>query len=201
MNIKSITLAVSTLILSSSVNSAILDFDVLISSGSGLTYVGDSYTEDGFSLTAIPCASCTNGFYAYQTESLQYTGSPGLVRADVSGGIVLENDLGNSFDLISIDLSSGDQNHTGLIPVAFYGSVGGDVVTQVFWFNSDLDGVSTTFTFNDSFKNITTLYWEQGAIYHQFDNIVLSSVPVPAGAWLFGSGLIGLIGIARRKKT
>ena len=26
-------------------------------------------------------------------------------------------------------------------------------------------------------------------------------VPVPAAAWLFGSGLIGLIGIARRKKT
>jgi len=27
-----------------------------------------------------------------------------------------------------------------------------------------------------------------------------SSVPVPAAVWLFGSGLIGLIGIARRKK-
>jgi len=28
----------------------------------------------------------------------------------------------------------------------------------------------------------------------------VSSVPVPAAIWLFGSGLIGLIGIARRKK-
>jgi hypothetical protein len=27
------------------------------------------------------------------------------------------------------------------------------------------------------------------------------SVPIPASVWLFGSGLIGLIGIARRKKT
>ena len=26
-------------------------------------------------------------------------------------------------------------------------------------------------------------------------------VPVPAAVWLFGSGLIGLIGIARRKKS
>jgi len=26
------------------------------------------------------------------------------------------------------------------------------------------------------------------------------AVPVPAAVWLFGSGLIGLIGIARRKK-
>ena len=29
----------------------------------------------------------------------------------------------------------------------------------------------------------------------------VSAVPVPAAAWLFGSGLIGLIGIARRKKS
>jgi len=27
----------------------------------------------------------------------------------------------------------------------------------------------------------------------------ISSVPVPAAVWLFGSGLLGLIGVARRK--
>ena len=29
---------------------------------------------------------------------------------------------------------------------------------------------------------------------------VLQAVPVPAAIWLFGSGLIGLFGFARRKK-
>jgi hypothetical protein len=29
----------------------------------------------------------------------------------------------------------------------------------------------------------------------------VSTVPVPAAVWLFGSGLLGLVGIARRKKT
>ena len=29
----------------------------------------------------------------------------------------------------------------------------------------------------------------------------VSAVPVPAAVWLFGSGLVGLIGIARRKKS
>lgn len=33
-----------------------------------------------------------------------------------------------------------------------------------------------------------------------FDNMTLNAVPVPAAIWLFGSGLIGLAGFARRKK-
>jgi hypothetical protein len=32
-------------------------------------------------------------------------------------------------------------------------------------------------------------------------DIVNTAVPVPATVWLFGSGLLGLVGIARRKKT
>ncbi|MFC1773858.1 VPLPA-CTERM sorting domain-containing protein [Pseudomonadota bacterium] len=31
--------------------------------------------------------------------------------------------------------------------------------------------------------------------------VVASAVPVPASIWLFGSGLLGLIGIAKRKKA
>ena len=34
---------------------------------------------------------------------------------------------------------------------------------------------------------------------YQLDFVTSAVVPVPAGVWLFGSGLIGLIGIARRK--
>ena len=32
-------------------------------------------------------------------------------------------------------------------------------------------------------------------------DVALSAIPVPASVWLFGSGLLGLIGIARRKKS
>ncbi len=34
-----------------------------------------------------------------------------------------------------------------------------------------------------------------------FDNFSVAPVPVPAAAWLFASGLLGLVGIARRKKA
>jgi len=33
------------------------------------------------------------------------------------------------------------------------------------------------------------------------DNLAVNAVPVPAAVWLFGSGLVGLMGMARRKKV
>ena len=47
----------------------------------------------------------------------------------------------------------------------------------------------------DSFLGSGTQFVMDDFTYH------LASVPVPAAVWLFGSGLIGLIGIARRKKS
>jgi hypothetical protein len=38
-----------------------------------------------------------------------------------------------------------------------------------------------------------------GAIY--WDDVQINAVPVPAAAWLFGSGLLGLVGVARRRKS
>ena len=38
-----------------------------------------------------------------------------------------------------------------------------------------------------------------GAFDYTNEMAVVSSVPVPAAVWLFGSGLLGLIGVARRK--
>lgn len=49
--------------------------------------------------------------------------------------------------------------------------------------------------------SVNTLYdfpdVTNGAI--TLENAIVNAVPVPAAVWLFGSGLIGLIGVARRK--
>jgi hypothetical protein len=34
-----------------------------------------------------------------------------------------------------------------------------------------------------------------------FDMTTLTVVPIPAAAWLFGSGLLGLVGVARRRRN
>jgi len=50
-------------------------------------------------------------------------------------------------------------------------------------------------------KSAATDYAMSGVYY---DNLSLSgtpAVPVPAAVWLFGSGLLGLVGVARRRKS
>lgn len=42
---------------------------------------------------------------------------------------------------------------------------------------------------------------QQEFIFGDSFTIGVSAVPIPAAAWLFGSGLLGLVGIARRKKA
>ncbi len=39
----------------------------------------------------------------------------------------------------------------------------------------------------------------EGDLLAGIDNFKLQAIPVPAAVWLFGSGLIGLVGLARRK--
>ena len=48
---------------------------------------------------------------------------------------------------------------------------------------------------------LTNTYELEDVRYGHFIYLELSTVPIPASIWLFGSGLLGLIGVARRKNT
>jgi hypothetical protein len=81
------------------------------------------------------------------------------------------------------------------IPVALFNDLG-------------LTGSDTlTLTVTQSDANNGTDEWiflgsGSGTFFGTADEIIDSSaVPVPAAMWLFGSGLLGLVGMARRKKT
>ena len=41
----------------------------------------------------------------------------------------------------------------------------------------------------------------KGKVKTKTDGVAIATVPVPPAVWLFGSGLLGLVGIARRKKA
>ena len=42
--------------------------------------------------------------------------------------------------------------------------------------------------------------WSPAIDLYEPGTVNISAVPVPAAVWLFGSGLLGLVGISRRKK-
>lgn len=79
---------------------------------------------------------------------------------------------------------------------------------------TSLDGLPWTWSFNHASNDIHAIKLEfagskTSGIGFVFDNLSISStvsisssvVPIPAAAWLFGSGLVGLIVVARRKKV
>jgi len=62
--------------------------------------------------------------------------------------------------------------------------------------NTGINGAAADFSsYFAEFDDFDGLYGEWRT------NIEITAVPVPAAVWLFGSGLIGLVGVARRKAT
>ena len=62
------------------------------------------------------------------------------------------------------------------------------------------ENVAFIFTFYDGITNITPSFISDNYRWAVFEGNV-SAVPIPAAVWLFGSGLLGLVGVARRRKT
>lgn len=61
------------------------------------------------------------------------------------------------------------------------------------------NGVFPGFNFNIDFTALTITNPDAGGSITAFD--VAPEVPVPAAVWLFSSGMLGLIGVARRKRS
>jgi hypothetical protein len=112
---------------------------------------------------------------------------------DCSGGGVIgcsDNEMGYLFWEEGITASNpGPFSNVRTIPGVFYwsGTESATDATRAWRFNF-ADGTQST-----GLKNIDRYAWA----VHSGD----VSVPVPPAIWLFGSGLLGLVGIARRKKA
>ncbi len=179
-------------VLSFNARAVTLDFQSLAGMGDG-PIDPQPYIEDGFSITAT-------SLFAVGTGSSVYRGSPALRDGTNSNAadIVLARTGGSGFNLVSIDLA---EVNTGSATVAFTGYYqgGGSIMESVTLDgNFSSDSGFETFTFT-GFNNLSRVEWNNPEPFHQFDNIMVETVPVPAAVWLFVSGLLGLLGLSRRR--
>lgn len=173
-------------------SAAIIDFEELEASGAGLTRIGGSYSEEGFTLQ-----STSSNLTSINSGTFRYSGSVSLFHNTVGAATTLASTAGNPFDLISIDL--GELNSNSVANVSFLTDTG---FSQTFTLDGNAFGLET-FNFNSNFLGISSVTWTQDTPFHQFDNIVVNASPVPEPSthalMLGGLALVG--SIAARRKT
>ena len=122
-----------------------------------------------------------------------------LVSATVPAGI---SDLVDGFEYVSLGtdsmiLSPGDYVIAGFVGTldAYFGRVSGVTSTNFYVSYTEPRAILTNNLANLTYPDVTS------ADASGYFGPNLQVIPIPAAAWLFGSGLLGLIGIARMGKT
>jgi hypothetical protein len=193
--------------MTSAANAATITFDDSAPSGSSFNYTDSGYSEAGFTVMSI------GGSGVYTIDGGNPT-APNLTDyLDIQGGtgaFVLTENTGASFSLSGFNAAQIAQTSGSLsyqITVTGALSSGGTVTSQfVPWGAPQFSSVNwRSFVLPDTFVDLTSVTFAQTGTgnFTVYENISVevSSIPVPAAAWLFGSGLLGLIGVARRKKV
>lgn len=177
---------------------AIVSFDVASFPGSAGRI--ESYTENGVkfggAFTHTDVGLPGNPFN--ETAFIQYEGYSSMNIGMANGGL---------FNLLSIDIAELNMDTGGPASVTFIAQRPGSVmVSATFTTDGIINGTAgdfETFYFGDDFKGVHYVYIADAlkdSIYtYSFDNIHVSAVPLPAAAWLFLSGLLAMVKLAKRK--
>ena len=102
------------------------------------------------------------------------------------------SEMGNLFYNV-LGNSAGSITNTGP-----FSNIGG-----AYWSATNENAEAWYFSMQSGQQDYYPKSWEfyTWAVHDGEIGVQISAVPVPAAVWLFGSGLIGLIGVARRKKA
>ena len=187
---------------SGSVSAELIDFeDIIISPDSGLPYgnyqsaIVPSVYHDidwsgGYGINSWAVSSASSDWFpSVQPPSGQnYAWSSGATDLSISG---------TKFDFISMWASSGFFGNTGEAIARGYIN-GIQIFTQSF---TPTNTRFQLFTFNFTGIDYLTFTDQHGNLLIDNINLNITSVPVPTSAWFFGSGLIGLTGLSRKRKA
>ena len=189
------------------------DFEVpVINSGFITVYSGQTLASRSTWNITSGSVDLTNmasyGITAYDgQQAVDLNGSPGPGTM----GTYIDTVIGQSYSLTFHYARNGGANtQVAAMQVDVIGS--SNLFSQYFEHSgdgglglapNDFLAYSTAFTADSTstYLKFTGLLPAGGASYYgiMLDGINVSSVPIPAAVWLFGSGLFGLFGLAKRK--
>lgn len=209
MNIKLILLTVITLVFSTTTSAAIINFsgqlDVIDDAG-GAVYSGvttstnffgniddgtaNGSISDGTTATSFGCCIAAGGFSITNDDLLDADGAD-FLNSIAGASIFSAGDLIDSVGIEGDIVTAGG----GRIEVGLSYILVGNAFTST-------DSSNYPFDPNDLLLALFFIVEEDSGGNIIFDAVgQLNPVPIPAAVWLFGSGLLGLIGVARRKKS
>ncbi|OAI10031.1 hypothetical protein A1359_17650 [Methylomonas lenta] len=179
------------------------DFSSTLSTNTSTLYAQSSSLRDSDDLNAYAASqsnssnlSAYNYAHAYSMNNgyFQMTGKGiALITLDWSAtGTSTGNndsDYANSEIYVSGYFADGNGNNGSANTSYFQDTVYDGPFNQ--------SGTFSMAIFSDGIHTVTGNLYAQAYAYSQSP---VSSVPVPTAVWLFGSGLVGLLGVARRKQ-
>ena len=163
--------------------------------------------------------SATHSLHTWATSDISGTASDWFLH-DSGLPLHIEHVAGNPFSVTSFEAGEwtgpfagnpAQVSSTGnSIDVTGFLSGGGTIATTFVSDATPSDGFGPNvdfevFTFGSGWTDLIALEFQTSTdqdAQFGYDNIVVNSVsvvPVPSAVWFFGSGLIGLIGVAKRK--
>jgi hypothetical protein len=203
--------------LSNSVHAATVNF--VLDGTLILDYGSDDYNLDGADIswtfsydtttTANGPASTNPGIATYATydallASVSITNRPNSaadindLALDTIGYLSTTNALSPYVD--SLDTATGNFSGGGDIAGLYYGDFVFEFADENYFPGTSGAALPLLSGEDDSdIVNTLTPVIEDG--FFTGYSMQTTAVPIPAAAWLFGSGLLGLVGIARRKKA
>lgn len=182
----------------------VIDFDSIFV-GTANARPSAPYEEDGYRLDTDSSDSTvrSSAFGIFGSSDSGFTGENSMFLGWQNPSYSLSRVDGQPFDLISIDIWEWRNQplflSTYLAELTFTGYRNDSSTVQQ---STIANGVwdSETFTF-PSFTNVTRVEWDISdgfSALHQFDNIVVSSVPEPSSILACGIGM-GVVLLSRRR--